>query len=625
MFIQRLRDGSGGIPAKILIGLIIIVFALFGFGSITTFLAPVAKVALVNGDEVTQVEMETTVERNRRLLLAQNMDPLAIDEDLLRENILQTLIARKLLGQVSDELNLTFSDGQLDEEIVEMEMFQIDGQYSAQQFQLVIGSAGFSPMSYREEMRRDKIFRQLANAIVGSAFLTDWMVSRTGEISGQSRDVAYLRVEVDSLLEQIEVSDEELQTAYRGALKDYETEETVDIGYVELKRADLMDEVTFSEVELASYYEDTKDVYSKSERRRLAHILIESTESDSAKTRIHEIYETILAGGEFGQLARERSEDPGSASNDGELGFSERGAFATEFEEVAFNLNLNEVSQPVETEFGYHIIKLLDLEPEVVPSLDEVRDTVEKAYRGYLAEDIFVTRSSKLSELAFESADLQLPATALNLLVKSTGPIGQSATVGIAGNAEVMDVAFSADILIDGNNSEVIEITPNHHVVIRVNSHQPSEIRPYEEVIDEVRETVTRDSAVQLAQQQAKEMVSMLDSGSLTRFVADQFDLKWEVVAELKRIGSALNSEITDKAFSLPRPLEGGKSVGYIVLTDGDAVVISVTNVKNLLDSQITGAEFADLSRSLVGQRGSIDYQEFEQSLLSAADVERVR
>ena len=144
----------------------------------------------------------------------------------------------------------------------------------------------------------------------------------------------------------------------------------------------------------------------------------------------------------------------------------------------------------------------------------EVRDTVEKAYRGYLAEDIFVTRSSKLSELAFESADLQLPATALNLLVKSTGPIGQSATDGIAGNAEVMDVAFSADILIDGNNSEIIEVTPNHHVVIRVNSHQPSEIRPYEEVADEVRETVTRHRAVRLAEQQAKEMVSMLDSGS---------------------------------------------------------------------------------------------------------------
>ncbi len=625
MFIQRLRDGSGGIPAKILIGLIIIVFALFGFGSITTFLAPVAKVALVNGDEITQVEMETTVERNRRLLAAQNIDPFAIDEDLLRENILQTLIARKLLGQVADEFNLGFSDGLLDEEIIATEMFQVDGQFSAQQFQLVIGSAGFSPPSYREEMRRDKIFGQLSNAILGSAFLTDWMVSQTGAILGQSRDVAYLRVDVESLLDQIEVSDEELRVTYNGALKDYQTEETVDIGYVELKRADLMDEVVFSEAELARYYEDTKDVYSKPERRRLAHILIESTEANSAKTRIEDIYEIILAGGDFGQLARERSEDSVSASNDGDLGFSERGAFSAKFEEVAFNLNLNEVSQPVETEFGYHVIKLLDLEPEIVPSLDEVRDSVEKAYRGYLAEDIFVTRSSKLSELAFESADLQVPATALNLIVKSTGLIGQSATDGIASNAEVMDVAFSPDILIDGNNSEVIEINPNHHVVIRVNSHLPSAIRPYEEVVDEVRETVTRDRAVQLAEQQAKEMVSMLDSGSLTRFVADQFGLKWEVVAELKRSGSALNGEITNKAFSLPRPLEEGKSVGYTVLTDGDAVVISVTNVKNLMDSQITSAEFADLSRSLVGQRGAIDYQEFEQSLLSAADVERFR
>ncbi len=625
MLIQRLRDGSGGIPAKILIGLIVLVFGLFGFGSITTFLAPVPKVAVVNGEDVTQFEMETSVERNRRLLLAQNIDPLAVNEDLLRENVLQTLIARMLLSQVAADLSLGFSDSQLDEEIVSTEMFQIEGQFSPQQFQLVIGSAGFSPMTYRAEMRRDKIFGQLANAIGESAFLTEWAVSRAGSISAQTRDVAFLRVDVELLVSQIELSDEELKASYQGASKDYETEETVDIGYLELKREDLMDEVAFSEAELASYFEETKDIYSKNERRRLAHILIESTDDGTAKTRIDEIYDTILAGGDFGQLAREHSEDPGSAEDDGDLGFSEPGGFVAAFEEVAFNLDLNEVSQPVETEYGYHVIKLLDLEPAFSPPLEQVRETVENAYRSYLAEDIFITRSSKLSELAFESADLQVPASALDLTVKSTGPVGQSATDGIAGNSQVMDAAFSTDILIDGNNSEVIELSPNHHIAIRVNSHQPAEIRPYEEVVDEVREKVLRDKAIQLAEQQAQEMVSMLESGSLTRYVADQFGLAWEVVAEAKRMAPGLDREISQQAFSFPRPQEGGKSVGYTVLADGDAVVISVTNVKNASDSQITGPEFASLSNSLVSQRGAVDYQEFEQSLISNAYIERVQ
>ncbi len=190
MLIQRMRDGSEGILAKIIIGLIIIVFALFGFGSITTFLAPTPKVATVNGSEVSQQEMELEVERRRRMLLARDISPAEIDEDALREAVLNTLISRTLLTQAAEELSLRVSESAIDAEIVSTEIFQFDGQFDGQQFQQVIAGAGYTPLSYREAMRTDKLFEQMSSGIGGSAFLTEEEANRYRGLLSQRRDIA---------------------------------------------------------------------------------------------------------------------------------------------------------------------------------------------------------------------------------------------------------------------------------------------------------------------------------------------------------------------------------------------------------------------------------------------------
>jgi len=225
--------------------------------------------------------------------------------------------------------------------------------------------------------------------------------------------------------------------------------------------------------------------------------------------------------------------------------------------------------------------------------------------------------------LAFESTDLKVPAAELNLKVKSTGMVGRSATDGIAGNAAVMSAAFSTDLLLDGNNSDVIEISPDYHVVVHTNSHQASEIRPFEEVVDEVREKLARERATVLAAQQAAEMVAMLETGSVTRYVADQYGLQWEVVAGVKRSSPNLEATIRAEAFSLAKPAENAKSIGSTTLADGDAVVISVTNVENKPVETISAADIAMLGRGLASQRGYVDYEEFRQSLTNVAEIER--
>lgn len=624
MSIQSLRDKSEGMLSKILIGLIIIVFGLFGFGSITTFLAPTPKVAEVNGEDISQQSMEMAVERNRRLMMARNQ---SVDEDELRATTMQNLITRELMLQEAEDQNLQVSEVVIDEEIVATEVFQINGRFDPEQFRLVIGGAGYTPVGYREEMRNDLRLQQMVSGIQNSAFMLPDEAARATALAQQTRDIAFLRIAVDDLMDDVTVEESEVQAYYDANPAEFMTEETVDLAYLELKRAEMKDEVEVSEADLQQYFEETRARYRQEENRRIAHILIETNDdvtTAQAEEQIDAIYERLLDGEDFSELARTLSDDPGSAAEGGDLGFNQPGTFVEAFEEVAYSLDRNQMSEPVETEFGFHIIKVLDIEPASEPVFAEVRDEVEEAFRELQAEEIFVERSARLSEIAFEAVDLQEPAAALDMEIRTTGPVTRSAEGEIAGSEEVMEAAYSPDVLVDGNNSRLIEITPNHHVVVRVREHSPQEIQPLDTVRSEVAETLKREKATALAVSQAKEAVAMLEDGSITRFVADQFGLAWEVVADAGRNQMGIDREIGTEAFRLPRPPEGQKSVGWASLSNGDAAVITVTRVTNKPVDQVATAELESFSRILATQQGGYDFSEFQAELRATADISRV-
>lgn len=625
MSIQNLRDKSDGVIAKVIVGLIIVVFALFGMGSITTFLTPVAKVATVDGEDITQQEMEIAVERGRRMMLARDIAPGDIDEDKLRQDVLQNLINRKLLGLASKDMGLEFSDALLDEEIVNTPAFQVDGVFDPGQFQLVLGGAGYSAMTYRDEMRRDKTFQQLSNGIRATAFLTQPQVQRTSSLAQQTRDVAFLRVDIDGMLADQVISEDEISTYYASHTDEFMTEETVDVSYVELKREDLMAAVDVVEEDLLQFFEDTQGVYAEEERRRIAHILVEVndevTEADASAT-IDEVYEKVLAGGDFAELAKEYSSDPGSAEIGGDLGFNAPGTFVEAFEAVAYNLALNEMSTPVQTEFGFHLIKVVDVEDAKTPEFAEVRDRVILAYRENKAEDVFVQQSARMSELSFETLDLIEISEELGLTIESTGPVGREVTEGILASPQVAAAAFSSSVLLDGNNSDLLELDPNHHLVLHLRAYQPQEIKPLDLVSVAIKDILARQKAVVLAETQGKDIVKMLEDGSGARYVADQFGLKWAVVGEARRTQTDLDPQINEQAFGLPRPAEGNKSVGYATLVDGDVAVISVTNVQNKkLNDDLQ--DLNRLGRILASQQGTGEFLTWREGLEQRATVTR--
>jgi peptidyl-prolyl cis-trans isomerase D len=625
MSIQNLRDKSDGVIAKVIVGLIIVVFALFGMGSITTFLTPVAKVASVDGMDITQQEMEVAVERGRRMMLARDVAPGDIDEDKLRQDILQNLINRTLLGLASEDMGMQFSDALLDDEIVNTPAFQVDGVFDPGQFQLVLGGAGYSATTYREEMRRDKTFQQLSNGIRATAFLTETQVQRTSSLAQQTRDVAFLRVDIEAMLDDQVVSEDEVSDYYASHTDEFMTDETVDVSYVELKREDLMAAIEFVDEDLRVFFDETQDFYAEDERRRIAHILVEVNDEvseEQALAAIDEVYQKILAGGDFALLAKEYSSDPGSAEIGGDLGFNAPGTFVDAFEAVAYDLALNEMSAPVQTEFGFHLIKVIDVEAARTPDFIDVRDRVELAFRENRAEDIFVQQSARMSELSFETLDLIEISEELGLTIESTGPVGREVTDGILASPQVASAAFSSSVLLDGNNSDLLELDPNHHLVLHLKAYQPQEIKSLNTVSVAIQDVLAQQKAVVLAEAQGKEIVKMLEDGSGARYVADQFGLKWTVVGAARRSQTELDQQINDEAFSLPRPAEGNKAVGYATLEGGDVAVISVTNVQNKKFNDDL-QDLNRLGRILASQQGNGEFIAWREGLEEGATVTR--
>jgi peptidyl-prolyl cis-trans isomerase D len=262
---------------------------------------------------------------------------------------------------------------------------------------------------------------------------------------------------------------------------------------------------------------------------------------EAARVKAHEVYGRIKKGEDFSALARDESDDVGSRDNGGDLGFNPRGTFFLEFEKAAYGLALDQVSEPVETEIGYHIIKLLELDQAVQPTLADVRVEVEQRYRMYETEDEFVTSSSRLSELLFEAIDLEAPAAELGLEVLSTGNLSRESENFLMANNSVATAAFSADVLIDGNNSDLLELTDSQHVGIRVEEHSPSVTRPLEQVAEDIRYILQRGKAESLARTRADSIVEAINRGSLSQYVANEYGLDWVVAPSLSRFSRDVN------------------------------------------------------------------------------------
>ncbi len=629
--LQKLRDQTQSLFFKVLVGAIIFVLAIFGFGAFNLFLTTDPSVASVNGEDITQTMLTVEAERERRRLAAQfgeNFDPNMIDPAMLQNSVINQLISRMLLTQATEDLGIGASDRQINEIVTSNPNFLIDGVFEENTYRRMLNLLGYTPPEFLS-LTGDLIgVEQLRNGITETAISTEWELREQARILSQRRDIAYLTFAEASFLDAAEVSEDDVRVRYEENLLDYMTEESVDVAYVELTVDALMNDasIEISEDDVIAGYEQEKAASLGDEQRDSRHILLQITDERSAEdaaAELEALRARIEAGESFAELATEYSEDPGSKAAGGDLGPVSRGLFAPEFEEALWALEVGQISDPVQTDFGVHLIELKEIIATEFPSLEEMRQGIEAGLRRAEAERLFIDRVRELDNLAFEQPeDLNGISAALGLDIQTAEGISRTTGSGIFGNTTLRESLFTSEVLDQGFNSPAVEYLENRAVVSRVTLRHEPETIPFETVAEDIRAEIAGEQARLALEGAHADALDRVQAGENVSVIADDLGLSWQTRELVRRNEIGVPPEVLSAAFELTRP-SNGKQVGSAQGADGSRYVITMTRVEDGDLSTMTEAEIQGMRQFLANRAQTVDFDGYYQALEKDASISR--
>ncbi|MGF6286897.1 SurA N-terminal domain-containing protein [Pseudomonas silensiensis] len=621
--LQNIRDNSQGWIAKTIIGVIVALMALTGFDAIFKATTHRNDAAKVNGEEISQNELSQAVDMQRRQLMQQlgkDFDASLLDEKMLRESALKGLIDRKLLLQGAENSKFAFSEAALDQVILQTPEFQVDGKFSPERFDQVIRQLGYSRMQFRQMLAQEMLIGQLRAGLAGSGFVTDAQVLAFARLEKQTRDFASLNVKADPAA--VKLTDDEVKAYYDEHAKEFMTPDQVVIDYLELKKASFFDQVSVKDEDLQAAYQ--KEIANLSEQRRAAHILIEVNDKVTeaqAKAKIEEIQARLAKGEKFEALAKEFSQDPGSANNGGDLGYAGPGVYDPAFETALYALAKDQVSAPVRTDFGFHLIKLLGVEAPEVPTLASLKDKLTRELKTQQVEQRFVEATKQLEDSSFESSDLAQPAQDLKLTVHTSKPFGREGGEGVAANRAVVTAAFSPEVLDEGANSTAIELDPETVIVLRAKEHLKPAQLPLESVAASIRVQLSKEHASSAAKTKAEELIVSLRDGktALDKAIDGQ---SWKVTQAATRGQEGVDPTVLQALFRMPKPAAKDKpTFSNVTLADGSLVIVRLNGVNEA--AAPTEEEKAQYRRFLASRIGQQDFAAYRKMLESQAEIKR--
>ncbi|MGR3967766.1 peptidylprolyl isomerase [Pseudomonas sp. 910_23] len=622
--LQNIRDNSQGWIAKTIIGIIVALMAFTGIEAIFQASGNNAQdVAKVNGEQITQTELSQAVDMQRRQLMQQlgkDFDASLLDEKLLRDAALKGLVDRKLLLQGAADAKFGFSEAALDQVILQTPEFQVDGKFNAERFDQVIRQLGYSRMQFRQMLTQEMLIGQVRAGIAGSGFVTDAEVLAFARLEKQTRDFATVNIKADPAA--VKLTDDEVKAYYDQHAKEFMTPDQVVIDYLELKKSSFFDQVTVKDDELQAAYE--KETANLAEQRRAAHILIEVNDKVTeaqAKAKIEEVQARLAKGEKFEALAKEFSQDPGSANNGGDLGFAGPGVYDPDFETALYGLKQDQVSAPVRSAFGWHLIKLLGVEAPEVPSFASLKDKLTRELKTQQVEQRFVEATKQLEDAAFEASDLAQPASDLKLTVHTSAPFGREGGEGVAANRAVVTAAFSPEVLDEGANSSAIELDPETIIVLRAKEHLKPAQLPLESVAAAIRTQMTKERASAAAKAHADELIASLRDGktALDQPIDGQ---AWKVTEAATRGQESIDPAVLQALFRMPKPAAKDKpTFTTVTLRDGSLVIVRLNGVNEA--AAPTDEEKAQYRRFLASRIGQQDFAAFRKQLETQADIKK--
>lgn len=623
--LQNIRDNSQGWIAKTIIGVIVVLMALTGFDAIIRATHHENVAAKVNGDDISIPELQQAQEMQRRQLqqrLGKDFDASTLDDKLLKDAALKGLIERKLLLQAAQNDKFAFTQQQVDQLILQTPEFLVDGKFNADKFDQALRQNGYTRMQFRQMLEQEMLIGQLRAGIAGSGFVTDNELQAFARLEKQTRDFATLTFKADPAKAKVE--DADIKAYYDAHKAEFMSPDQVVIDYIELKKSSFFNQVVAKDEDLQAQYQ--KEIAGLSEQRDAAHILVEvnAKQTDAqAKAKIEEIKARLAKGEDFAKLAKEESNDVGSANNGGDLGYAGRGVYDPAFEDALYGLKAKgDVSEPVRTQYGWHLIKLMGVQAPEVPSFASLKPKLEQDLKSQLVEQRFVDATKQLESSAYEASDLAQPAQELGLKVETSKPFGREGGEGVAANRQVVQAAFSTEVLEDGANSGAIELDPDTVVVLRVKEHHKPQQQTLEEVTASIREVLQRQHAADAAKAQGETLLAGLRDGK-TPLAQAQSGQTWKVVEAASRGQDGVDPQLLQEVFRMARPAKAEQpTFAGVTLGNGDYVLIRLNGVSEP-SATLSDQEKAMYRQFLASRSGQEDFAAFRRQLSDKAEVEK--
>lgn len=510
---------------QIVLALIILPFALWGVSSYDKSGSSADVVATVNGLKITQQEFENTLRQQQdrmRQQLGANFDAAMFDNPEMKRAVLDNLVSQRLLVERAGAARLVVPDEQVAQVIAGIEAFQDGGKFDKKRYESLLASQGLTPLKFEARVSDELLGQQMQDAYVQNGFAAISVANNVIRLNEQQRVVSVSPVSFQSFMSQAKADDAELKKYYEQNSNEFQVQEQAKVEYVKFSTDDLLAKVGVSKEDARKYYDEHTNDFGTPEERRAAHILVSvsatasQAEQDAAQAKAEQLLQQARQKPSgFAELARKNSQDTGSAVNGGDLGFFGHGMMVKPFEDATFALKAGEISGLVKSDFGYHIIKLLEVKPSRVLPFDEAREGIVNKLRQQKAADMFAEMAEKFSNTVYEQSDSLKPAADLaGAKIERSGWLIKGAVAGEPWIPKMLEAIFNDQVVKNKRNTAAIEVAANTLVAARILEYKPAAVRSLSEVQETIRQKLLRQQALELAAKQGKATLDQLRGGS---------------------------------------------------------------------------------------------------------------
>jgi peptidyl-prolyl cis-trans isomerase D len=624
--LDKMREGSQGVAAKVVLSVIILSFALAGVSGYLGSSSQSAAV-LVNDQEISRASVEQAYKNERSRLQEQygeQFDVLASNPNFaqqVRAQATQTLISESLIGQAISEMGLRIGDEQVKSKIRNMTEFQVEGKFNNDKYLSLLRRATYTPVQFSASVKQDLARSQLLKMLVGSEFVVPQEVNLAAQLQMQKRVAKILTVNATAFENNSEVSADEIQAYYDNNSQLFQYPEQVSVDYVLLDASQLTLQTPLSDADIETYYDTHQSDYQRVERRKVAHILVKGDDS-IAQQKALDILDQLEKGADFAKLATEKSEDAYSAKNKGELDWFERGVMDPAFNDAAFTLTKEaSLSGLVKSTFGYHIIKLLDIQAAKTLPLADVKIQVKKALHEEKSKELYYDLQQRLSEVAFESPDnLDEAAGVVSGEVQHTELFSADQAPELLTEKAILSTVFDSNFREEGMNSEVIELSENKAIVVRINDFKAASTQPLSEVSDVIAAQLSAEKSRSAAQAFVEAITAKLNAQESVAAELAEKNIEFSKDLTFERYNHDYDYQVVQKVFKLAKPTADQVSRDWAATSTGDYVVIELSKVIDS-DPSVNLKVKDQIANMLNRSTAEATYQALVAQLMANADI----